>query len=163
MDLIYSHSSPSSKFFKQHTLAMNKAYPHKQSPLRQIHSLWSQQAGSSQAELPVKRQFPGATPSNYQRLIHDNSNDIIDSFAACEFKSSQQDYQLKGMEVWDGVFDENFETESLIEHNCGLEATEEKQSIRMTFAPISTTTKFVRKEININLGKKRSGNHQNVR
>ncbi|PIC19696.1 hypothetical protein B9Z55_025153 [Caenorhabditis nigoni] len=85
--------------------------------------------------------------------IDSSSNDIMDSFAACEFKSSHQDYHLKGMEAWDGIFDGNFETELLIEHDCGLEATEEKQTIRMTFDPISTTTQYVRKEININLGK----------
>ncbi|CAO4386260.1 unnamed protein product [Caenorhabditis nigoni] len=85
--------------------------------------------------------------------IDSGSDDILDSFAACESKSSHQDYQLKGMEAWDGIFDGNFETELIIEHDCGLEATEEKQSIRMTFAPISTTTRFVRKEINIDLAK----------
>ncbi|CAO4386259.1 unnamed protein product [Caenorhabditis nigoni] len=82
-----------------------------------------------------------------------SKNDIMDSFAACEFKSSHQDYQLKSMEGWDGVLDGHFETELLIEHNCGVEANEEKQSIRMTFDPISTKTRFVRKEININLAK----------
>ncbi|PIC19694.1 hypothetical protein B9Z55_025152 [Caenorhabditis nigoni] len=87
------------------------------------------------------------------QVLDSSKNDIMDSFAACEFKSSHQDYQLKSMEGWDGVLDGNFETELLIEHNCGVEANEEKQSIRMTFDPISTKTRFVRKEININLAK----------
>ncbi|ULT83895.1 hypothetical protein L3Y34_012890 [Caenorhabditis briggsae] len=57
-------------------------------------------------------------------------NDVIASVSACELTNPNQKFRIESWQPWDGPFDWHFELELLIKHVCGLEITEEKQSMR---------------------------------
>ncbi|ULT83632.1 hypothetical protein L3Y34_012695 [Caenorhabditis briggsae] len=65
-------------------------------------------------------------------------NDVIGSVSGCEITNPSQDFLLEDWQLFDGVFDGNFELELLIKHDCGLEITDEKQSLSLSFGHFST-------------------------
>ncbi|CAP33770.2 Protein CBG15449 [Caenorhabditis briggsae] len=69
-------------------------------------------------------------PWCYTIQLLDAFNDVIASVSACELTNPNQKFRIESWQPWDGPFDWHFELELLIKHVCGLEITEEKQSMR---------------------------------
>ncbi|CAO4386261.1 unnamed protein product [Caenorhabditis nigoni] len=65
-------------------------------------------------------------------------NDVIGSMSACELKNRAKNFHFESWQRWGGVFDEQFELELLIKHDCGIEITNEKQSLSLSFGQFST-------------------------
>ncbi|CAO4386262.1 unnamed protein product [Caenorhabditis nigoni] len=81
------------------------------------------------------------------------SNDVVGSVTGCEITNPSQDFQLEDWQLWDGVVDGNFELELLIKHDCGLEITDEKQSLSLPFGRYSTARMNFERKVKIDLSK----------
>ncbi|ULT83633.1 hypothetical protein L5515_018552 [Caenorhabditis briggsae] len=85
--------------------------------------------------------------------LDSNFNDVITSVSGCELTNPNQKFSFEGWQPWDGLFDWHFELELLIKHDCGLEITDEKQSMRLSFGQFYRVKHTFKKEVNIDLSK----------
>ncbi|PIC19691.1 hypothetical protein B9Z55_025149 [Caenorhabditis nigoni] len=81
------------------------------------------------------------------------SNDVFGSVSKCELTNSTQEFLFWNWHPADGLFDWHYELELLIKHDCGLEVTDEEQSLRMSFGQYHSNKRYFQKVLEIDLSK----------